>query len=267
MTAFDLLCAFDGAGDAQLRSAQTLLGYEEENMHLTNRKTRRVFRAVLLIAAALAALGITAYAAGVFSLHLEQPAEDETVKVRYSVFAPDGTVGEGGDLEARNIGLVVGFEGKAESEVEFRANWLPEGPKSVTGEGRSADKGYYSFLDSYAADPYDLIPYQVSVYYAYPGFKIIVQGDVDIVKEDVWGELEVTEFVETQTYGEGQKLVTNFVLLFSPNEGWLISVGGSEDFETLEHIARELDVRQTGVAPREPDLELNDFTTLGVARG
>lgn len=264
MTTFDLLCAFDGAEDAQLRSAQTLLGYEEETMHLTKKKTRRVVRAVLLIAAALAALGITAYAAGVFSLHLDQPAEDETVKLQYSVYEPDGSVHEGGELEARHIGLVVSFEGRAESEVEFHANWLPEGPAAVT---RGPGDGYYSFLDSYAADPYDLIPYQVSVYYAYPGFKIIVQGDVDIVKEEVWDELEVTEFVETQTYGESQKLVTNFVLLFNPDEGWLISVGGAEDLETLEHIARELDVRQTGVAPREPDLELNDFTALGVARG
>lgn len=264
MTAFDLLCAFDAAGSAQLRSAQALLGYQEETMHYTKKKTRRVFRAVLLIAAALAALGVTAYATGVFSQHLEQPAEGETVKVRYSVVEPDGSWGEGGELEARDVGLVVSFDGTAESEIEFHANWLPEKPMPFTNG--PAD-GYYSHLDSYTDDPTDLIPYQVSTYYAYPGFKVIVFGEVDIVKEETWGELEVTEFVQTRTTGAGQTLVTNFVLLFNPSEGWMLSVGGYEDLETLEHIARELDVRQTGVRPEEQDLEHNDFTSLGVARG
>lgn len=265
MTAFELLSAFGGADDEQLRSAGALLGYEEDIMHLSNKKTKRVFRAVLLIAAVLAALGVTAYAAGLFSQHLKQPAEGETVKLKWSIMEPDGSVYEGGDIEVRNVGLVISYDGTAGSEVEFRPGWLPEGPKAVTRGG--SGEGYCDFLDSYTDDPADLIPYQVSAYYACPGFKIIVQGKVEIVKEETWDKLEVTEFVQTVEYGDGQKLVTNFVLLFHPDEGWMISVGGAESFDTLEHIARELDVRSTGAAPTWPDLTLNDFTALGVARG
>ncbi len=211
-------------------------------MHQTHKKSSRTVRAVLLIAAVLAALGITAYAAGVFGQHFEQPAEDETVKLRWSVVDPDGSW-EGGDIEARNIGLVISYEGAAESTVEFRPGWLPEGPKAVAHADAA---GYCDFLDSYTDDPYALIPYQISTYYAYPGFKVVVQGKVDIVKEETWDELEVTEFVQTQEYGDGQTLVTNFVLLFSPEDGWMISVGGFTDFETLEHIARELEIRDSG---------------------
>ncbi len=265
MNKFDLLDAFGAAGDEQLRSAGALLGYEEDIMHQTHKKTSRTVRAVLLIAAVLAALGITAYAAGVFGQHFEQPAEDETVTLRWSVVDPDGSW-EGGDIEARNLGLVISYDGAAESEIEFRACWLPEGPKAVTYGGRSA-KGFCSYIDSYTDDPNARIPYQISVYYAYPGYKVVVPGKVDIVRENTWDELEVTEFIQTIEYGDNQKLATNFVLLFSPEDGWMISVGGAEDFETLERIARELDVRKTGVEPERPDLELNDYTALGVGRG
>ena len=37
----------------------------------------------------------------------------------------------------------------------------------------------------------------------------------------------------------------NYVFMFSPDEGYLINIGGTADMETLEHIARDLDVRVT----------------------
>ena len=271
MKSENLFSALSEADESYVRSAAALLGYEEEAMNNKNRKPGRILRTVLLVAAIVAALGATAYAAGVFTQHLDQPAEGETVKVHYSVLSPDGTVLEGGDREARNIGLVISYEGQAESQVEFSPGWLPEGPTTVT-RGRDAASGYYDFMDSY--DPSEPapntlgIPYQISTHYADPGFKYIVQGRVDIVKEETWGELEVTEFVQTQDLvSTGRTLVTNFVLVFSPEEGWMISVGGALDLETLEHIARELDVRSTGEAPWQPNLEDMDFSALGVARG
>ena len=38
----------------------------------------------------------------------------------------------------------------------------------------------------------------------------------------------------------------NYVLLFNSEKGWLIMVSGTDDLETLEHIASELEIRDSG---------------------
>ncbi|MBO5570632.1 MAG: hypothetical protein J6A79_17115 [Clostridia bacterium] len=38
----------------------------------------------------------------------------------------------------------------------------------------------------------------------------------------------------------------NFVLLFNIEQGWLVSITGTAPLETLEHIAFELEIRDSG---------------------
>ena len=80
------------------------------------------------------------------------------------------------------------------------------------------------------------------------------KGAEDIVKHEVWEDYEVYEIrcakdIYFRPDGEAEQHVQsyeNYVLLFSRSGGYMINIGGSLPMETLEHIARELEVRDTG---------------------
>ena len=52
------------------------------------------------------------------------------------------------------------------------------------------------------------------------------------------------------------------MLLFNSEKGWLIMVSGTDELETLEHIARELEIRDSG----EPAFsgEDNTIESIGI---
>ena len=87
-----------------------------------------------------------------------------------------------------------------------------------------------------------------------------------VVKEEDWGELHITE-IEQQTYFKdenGASITHRFVLVFDSAAGWYISIGGTADFETLEHIARELEVRSLDELAEN---STSDYYYLGVGIG
>ena len=59
--------------------------------------------------------------------------------------------------------------------------------------------------------------------------------------------------------------IQNFVLLRDEEHGYIISVGGNQSFETLEHMAKELEVRDTGV-PVDYDPNFN-IGIMNIGRG
>lgn len=236
-------------------------------------------RRTLLIAAAAAlilALGVTAYATGLFRQNLKRMSADETLRVHLVTVNPDGAAEEY-NIDARGIGMVIDYEGaSAAKEVEFKPGWLPEvaGGTYVGGRGDHAGEGWYRSYEALEdmnlprTDDSGLgIPYQIEIHYASPGFRYVVFGECEVIRETKVGTLELTSFVQRQHYSSGRTSVTNFALLFSPDEGWMISVGGDESVETLEKIARGLQVRGTGNAVTPPDLSQTDFCALCVGRG
>ena len=48
-----------------------------------------------------------------------------------------------------------------------------------------------------------------------------------------------------------------YVLLFSPEDGYIIVVCGTSDMETIEHVARELQIKKTGKMLSSADFEQN----------
>ena len=74
-----------------------------------------------------------------------------------------------------------------------------------------------------------------------PDYQLVMMYPSEILEETTWGEYEVTKVLNHNPYWGDD----NYVLLFSPEYGYLIRVGGSMDMETMEHIARELEVQIT----------------------
>ena len=91
--------------------------------------------------------------------------------------------------------------------------------------------------------------------------------EAHVVKEEDWGKLRITE-IEQQTHykdPDGSPVTQRMLLLFDSSEGWFLSIGGRADFETLEHIAREMEVRTLDEIA-EPS-EGTNFYYLGVGVG
>ena len=76
----------------------------------------------------------------------------------------------------------------------------------------------------------------------------IINGEVTTVKEEIWGDWQVTELTSDYTHCTQHWAYerANYVLLFNSEQGWLVMVSGTDDLETLEHIARELEIRDSG---------------------
>ena len=213
-----------------------------------------------LAAALLLALGVSAYAAGLFEMNVE-PATEEDLELGVYLNQDEGG---NWDYEA---GPQVPEEGLTFSlstddpvyRMEFRPGGLPAEPNHayqveamgdvIMQEGKPWDpEDWYSSV-SFDTGPRgsngDLgIRYQIYDANLRPGLRLTLLGDYQIVKTETWEDLSVTEVEMLYTEMRGQE---NYVLLFSESQGFLIVVGGSEDLETLEHIARELEIRQTDV--------------------
>ncbi|MCR5664555.1 MAG: hypothetical protein K6G17_06735 [Oscillospiraceae bacterium] len=64
---------------------------------------------------------------------------------------------------------------------------------------------------------------------------------------------------ETEATGRNGQYQFRYVILLNETEGWAVSVGGEDGMETLEKIARNLEIRVTDKAV--------DFSTTGADAG
>lgn len=219
----------------------------QEGKH-ASRKSRKVFRLIALAAAVAVLFTVSAYAAGLFNQKFTKASG--TVSGEWIWRNEDGSV-EVQKMEYPEAGYILTADetGSIPNRIELKANWLPSNTENV------GKWGAYLHDDGGFEGP---VPYGVAIFYAIPGFTAVLNGDVTIVKEENWGEYKVTELTASwhPEYGLG---VQNFVLLQNEEHGYLISIGGGDDFETLEHIARELEVRDTG----EP-VEYNPDFNIGI---
>ena len=211
-------------------------------------KPRKVFRLVALVAVIAVLFTVTAYAAGLFNQRFTKASG--AVSGEWIWRNDDGTV-EVQKMEYPEAGYILTAEdtGAIPNRIELKANWLPSNTENV------GKWGAYLHDDGGIDGP---VPYGVAIYYAIPGFTAVLNGEVEIIKEETWENYKVTELTAAWNLEHGLG-VQNFVLLKDEEHGYIISVGGGDDFETLEHIARELEVRDTG----EP-VEYNPDFNIGI---
>ena len=160
-------------------------------------------------------------------------------------------------------GMVLTFEGPEEipNQPEFRCFYLP----SETTFGFTDAEGWATYLSDNGQGAE--IPYIIAARAVRPGnFKTVINGEVTVVKEEDWGEWHVTELTSdyTNCTWRWSYEKANFVLLFNGEKGWLIEITGTDELETLEHIARELEIRDSGQLPYFAESEETAIEGIGM---
>ena len=234
-------------------SADTMTEVKKAMNHETNRKPRRLTKKAVTLALAavlLLALGAGAYAAGLFGMNVRPATEEELELGAYPVRDEEGNWDYEAGPQLPADGLTFTWEGDTPVyKVEFRPGWLPQFPNHVWRDGvevrwNAEDWQTYLWRDRGQFGSYgDLgVQYQISLYYAEPGKRLTLWGEYQTVETDTWDDLSVTKVEMLYMEERGPE---NYVILFSESQGYMVVIGGSDDLETLEHIARELEIRQT----------------------
>lgn len=215
---------------------------EQPKPHRIRKKTLRT----LLLAAVIAALlGTAAYAVSGWFMSMKKT--DETVTGYWRAVDAAGNLTDEQKIVFPDAGMILSFEGPKErrNRPEFRCWYLP----SEASFGYTDEEGWTQYLSDQGGGTGPEIPYIVSAGNVRAGnFKTVINGDVTLAKEEDWGDWHITMLTSDYTGCEGRWLYerANFVLLFNAEKGWLVSVTGTDPLDTLEHIARELEIRDSG---------------------
>ena len=243
-------------------SVMAKIGAEQPKPH---RAAKRTARTLLLVAVIAALMGTVAYAASGWFMGLKKA--EEPVTGHYRAVDSDGNLKTDYKLTYPDAGLVLTFEGPAErtNQPEFRCFYLP----SEANFGFTDEEGWATYLTDDGEGP--SIPYIVSASNVRAGnHRRIINGEVTTVKEEIWGDWQVTELTSDYTHCTQHWAYekANYVLLFNSEKGWLIMVSGTDDLDTLEHIARELEIRDSGEpAFSGEDNAIESIGILDVGRG
>ena len=218
------------------------LGVDRSKPRRTVKKSLRT----LLLAAVIAALmGTAAYAVSGWFMNMKK-TDEPAIGYWRSVDAA-GNLTDEQKIVFPDAGMVLSFEGPKErtNRPEFRCWYLP----SEASFGYTDEEGWTQYLSDQGGGTGPNIPYIVSATNVRAGnFKTVINGDVTLVKEEDWGEWHVTMLTSDYTDCKSRWPYerANFVLLFNAEKGWLVTVTGTDPLETLEHIARELEIRDSG---------------------
>ena len=210
---------------------------------------RRLPKAFLLAAALVLSIGTIAFAVAGYSMsHRKPAAEDSLVSGCRFEEVVDGKVWNSEILSFPDAGMVFTFT-CPETMVktpEFRCFWLPD----EATEGLTDEEGWTKRL---FRDEGEKILYSIStVDYIRDGMQLVLSGDVEVTGEETWGEwqiLKVTSDCSRLVYPTYDR--ANYILLYQETTGYLVIIGGEADMETLEHIAGEMEIRESDIPAPE----------------
>ena len=250
-----LLSALGGIDDEFISAAGERLGClraasspEIEEVNMDTKKVRKLSKTALIAAVVAAALAVTALAA----------VWATTV---HKTNGLSGTWGGGQRVDFRDARTYVTFDSKApRHEYLFKANWLPSPPTYGDADGfvgYLADEGHGKILP-YVINSYNRTDLQ--------GIRYCFDGEAEIVRQDMWQGFERTELTidyagTPHSYDRG-----NYVLLFQPEDNYLVFIGGTDSMETLEKIAENLEIRVGGELTELYDFG-SDIAMLDIGRG
>ena len=209
----------------------------------SKRTAKKPLRTLLLVAVLATLMGSAAYAVSGWFMNLRKTETAETGYWRE--LDEQGKILNEHKASFPDAGMVLTFEGPAErrNQPEFRCLYLP----SEANFGFTDAEGWTTYLSDQGEG--SDIPYIISAGNVRAGnHKRIINGEVTLIKEEERDNWHVTGLTSdyTDCTMRWNYERANYVLLFNSEEGWLVMVSGTDDPDTLEHIARELEIRDSG---------------------
>ena len=242
MNRYDLMDALNRVDEAQLEATGRF--FESGKEQIMKRKTIRTVRIVLIAAVITSLLSVTAYAVSQFSMRGRPVRTGETFTWTYNDTTREWP-----------CKYVFEFEGPTECpEVEFRAGWAPTAdywgwlPENRDGWGTlyEAKEIYNEELGVYM--PACVIDVCYAPQFVNGGAMILMDFTPNEIVEEEWdGGVRALCFTAVAGHAIDREQTVfptgSFVILFYPEQGWIIGVRGYDSMENIEHIARSLEVR------------------------
>lgn len=219
-------------------------------LNVDNRQIRRrkVFRIALIAAVIAALMTVTAFAAGLFTMERHEVEESEEVSGYWRFYDEEGNLTEAQKLTYPDAGIVFTFYGPEAGEYnrpEFRFGWLPEEGEHYEEQKSRSEGWMYSYGQMCHCD---IISCQAGVM-SVPvnGYQGVLNGEATVLKEETWDCWAVTEVQVDYT---DSKMVrwqepVNYIYMFDEERGYLAYVKGCDDMDTLEKIAKNMEIRES----------------------
>ena len=208
---------------------------------------RKIIRTVLIAAVIAALMTVTAFAAGLFSMERHKVEEGEEVSGYWRFYDQEGELTEQQEWTYPEASIVFTFYGPEEeyNMPEFRFGWLPEEGEHYEEQKSMSEGWMYSYGLMCQCD---IIPCQAGVM-SVPvnGYRGVLNGEATVLKEEVWDCWDVTEIqvdYSNCTTVRWPKPV-NYIYMFDQERGYLAYVRGCDGMETLEKIARNMEIRES----------------------
>lgn len=83
--------------------------------------------------------------------------------------------------------------------------------------------------------------------------RYVLQGEPRVVKEEQWGAWQITQISSyyrncSQRF-DYENDTANYIFMFNEELGFFVQISGTSDMEILEHIAKELEIRESDEPP------------------
>lgn len=236
-----------GKRDAELVRRIEREVFMKLNMDRRRLRRRNIIRTVLIAAVIAALMTVTAFAAGLFSMERHKVEEGEEVSGYWRFYDKEGNLTEQQEWTYPEASIVFTFYGPEEeyNMPEFRFGWLPEEGEHYEEQKSMSEGWMYSYGLMCQCD---IIPCQAGVM-SVPvnGYRGVLNGEATVLKEEVWDCWDVTEIqvdYSNCTTVRWPKPV-NYIYMFDQERGYLAYVRGCDGMETLEKIARNMEIRES----------------------
>lgn len=246
-----LLDAMQGVRPENVHKAEVFLGYGEASQSPPYVR-RRLWSTILVAAILISLFTVSAYALGLFQISGRSSKESFSVHFEEQSIQWDSE-------------YVFTFAGPEECpEVHFKTTWAPNDdywyPASWAADWTQLLEGrelYNEQFDIYM--PSCVVDVLYASQFVDGGAMLLLGFQSEDIHQETWGELQVLTFSAQATHAidaEQTEFPTgNFVILFHPEQGWIIGVRGYDSMENMERIARGLIVEPTGNTVRQSDFE------------
>ena len=236
-----------GSRDAELVRRIERDVFMKLNLDGRQLRSRNILRIALIAAVIAALMTVTAFAAGLFSMERHKVEEGEEVSGYWRFYDKEGNLTEQQEWTYPEASIVFTFYGPEEeyNMPEFRFGWLPEEGEHYEEQKSMSEGWMYSYGLMCQCD---IIPCQAGVM-SVPvnGYRGVLNGEATVLKEEVWDCWDVTEIqvdYSNCTTVRWPKPV-NYIYMFDQERGYLAYVRGCDGMETLEKIARNMEIRES----------------------